>query len=127
MQKSGSIRGKKYSPDLECDEYVYEVKGRSWSTPGTAGEKILGVPLKYGEVPKLYGKPLRIILVGYQQYEAQSCFVFGDLLDSDNQTQELKDTLAFFKLRNIEYVAFTDILKQIGFPAGCWKKKSKIS
>ncbi len=123
VQKSGSVRKKKYSPDLECDEYVYEVKGRSWSTPGTAGEKILGVPLKYGEVPNLYGKPLKIVLVGYQEYEARSCFAFGDLLDSDNQTQELKDSLAFFKARNIEYVAFTDILKQIGFPTSCWKKK----
>ena len=114
VQKSGTIRKKKYSPDLECDEYVYEVKGRSWCTPGTAGEKILGVPLKYGEVPKLYGKPLKIVLVGYQEYEARSCFAFGDLLDGKNQTQELKESLAFFKEKNMEYVGFTDILKQIG-------------
>ena len=112
-----SIRDKKYDPDLECDNYVYEVKGRSWCTPGTAGEKILGVPLKYGELPRLYKKPLQIVLVGYQEYEAREKFAFGDLLDKNNQTKELKESLAFYKDHEIEYVAFTDILKKIGFPA----------
>lgn len=121
--KKSSLRTKKYDPDLECDHYVYEVKGRSWSTPGTAGEKILGVPLKYGEVPRLYHKPLQIILVGYQEYEAREKFAFGDLLDKNNQTIELKESLDFYKEQQIEYVAFTDILKKIGFPKDCWNKK----
>lgn len=112
---SGSITNKKYHPDLQCDDYVYEVKGRSWSTSGTAGEKILGVPLKYGEVPTLYQKPLRIVLVGYQEYEARHGFAFGDLLNPGNQTHNLKDTLEYFKERNIEYIGFTDILKQLGY------------
>lgn len=119
--KKSSVRDKDYQPDLECDDYVYEVKGRNWITPGTAGEKILGVPLKYGELPKLYKKPLQIILVGYQEYEAREKFAFGDLLDKNSQTPELKESLAFYKEHNIEYVAFTDILKQIGFTYGCWK------
>lgn len=117
-----SLRKKRYQPDLECDEYVYEVKGRNWSTSGTAGEKILGVPLKYGELPRLYKKPLQIVLVGYQEYEAKQGFAFGDLLDKNNQTQELKDSLAFYKEHDIEYVGFTDILKKIGYPSGCWLK-----
>lgn len=117
-----SVRDKKYDPDLECDEYVYEVKGRNWTTTGTAGEKILGVPLKYGEVPRLYKKPLQIILVGYQEYEARKAFAFGDLLNSKEQTSELKESLVFYKEHNIEYVGFTDILKKIGYPSGCWKK-----
>ncbi|HRH30855.1 MAG TPA: hypothetical protein PK886_02210 [Candidatus Paceibacterota bacterium] len=112
--KKSSLRKKKYDPDLECDEYVYEVKGRSWTTPGTAGEKILGVPLKYGEVPRLYHKPLQIILVGYQEYEAKEGFAFGDLLDKNNQTPELQESLAFYKEQRIEYVGFTDILKKLG-------------
>ena len=120
--KKSSLRDKKYDPDLECDDYVYEVKGRSWSTPGTAGEKILGVPLKYGELPRLYKKPLQIILVGYQEYEAREKFAFGDLLDKNNQTPELRESLAFYKEHNIEYVAFTDILNKIGFSKDCWKK-----
>ena len=118
--KKISIRNKKYNPDLECDDYVYEVKGRSWCTPGTAGEKILGVPLKYGELPRLYQKPLQIILVGYQEYEAREKFAFGDLLNKNNQTLELKKSLAFYKEHEIEYVAFTDILKKIGLKEGCW-------
>lgn len=120
--KKSSVRNKKYSPDIECDDCVYEVKGRSWTTPGTAGEKILGVPLKYGELPRLYKKPLQIILVGYQEYEAREKFAFGDLLDKNNQTPELKESLAFYKEQEIEYVAFTDILKKIGFIDGCWNK-----
>lgn len=121
--KKSSLRDKKYDPDLECDNYVYEVKGRSWCTPGTAGEKILGVPLKYGELPRLYKKPLQIILVGYQEYEAREKFAFGDLLDKNNQTPELQESLAFYKEQEIEYVAFTDILKKIGFTDSSWKKK----
>jgi hypothetical protein len=110
-----SLGNKKYQPDLECDDYVYEVKGSNWCVPGTAGEKILGVPLKYGEVPRLLQKPLKIILVGYQEYEARKGYAFGDLLDKNNQTPELKESLEFFKDHNIEYVPFTDILKEIGF------------
>lgn len=121
--RKSSVRNKSYSPDLECDEYVYEVKGRSWSTTGTAGEKILGVPLKYGELPRLYKKPLQIILVGYQEYEAKEGFAFGDLLVKSTQTKELQDSLAFYKEQHIEYVGFTDILKKIGFPKDCWNKK----
>lgn len=118
--KSSSIREKRYSPDLECDDYVYEVKGRNWTTTGTAGEKILGVPLKYGEIPRLYEKPLQIILVGYQEYEARKAFAFGDLLDSKDQTPELKESLAFYKEHDIEYVGFTDILKKLGLGKEYW-------
>jgi hypothetical protein len=121
--KKSSVREKSYQPDLECDDYVYEIKGRNWSTTGTAGEKILGVPLKYGELPSLYKKPLQIILVGYQEYEAKEGFAFGDLLDKNNQTKELRESLAFYRDHEIEYVAFTDILKKIGFPYDCWKKR----
>ncbi len=117
-----SLRDKNYDPDLQCDKYVYEVKGRSWCTPGTAGEKVLGVPLKYGEVPRLYHKPLRIVLVGYQEHEARHAWQFGDLLDSNNQTQELKDSLAYHKQHDIEYIGFTDLLKELGYEKGCWNK-----
>lgn len=119
---TSSIRDKDYEPDLECDDFVYEVKARSWTTPGTAGEKILGTPLKYGEVPRLYHKPLQIVLVAYQEYEARHGWGFGDLLDSKNQTSELSESLAFFKTQHIEYVALTDILTKIDLPYGCWEK-----
>ncbi len=120
-QKRSSIRDKKYSPDLECDDFVYEVKGRNWTTTGTAGEKILGVPLKYGELPRLYKKPLQIILVGYQEYEARKAFAFGDLLDKKEQTEELKESLVFYKEHEIEYIGFTDILKKLDLGKEFWK------
>ena len=109
-----SIRDKNYNPDLECDDFIYEVKGRSWTTPGTAGEKILGVPLKYGELPNLYKKPLKIILVGYQEFEARNGYAFGDLLDQRIQTKELKDSLEYFKKHAIEYIGLTEILAKLG-------------
>lgn len=56
-------------PDWETDKYVYEVKTRNYSSSGTMGEKVLGVPLKYVNVPTIYNKPLRIILIGYQEEE----------------------------------------------------------
>lgn len=118
--KVATLRSKRYHPDLECEDYVYEVKGRSWTTTGTAGEKILGVPLKYGEVPRLYHKPLKIILIGYQEYEARHMWQFGDLLDTDNQTEELRDALQYHREHGIEYIGFTDILKQLGYMKGCW-------
>ena len=113
--KTASLRDKRYDPDLECDDFVYEVKGRSWTMSGTAGEKILGVPLKYGEVPRLYHKPLKIVLIGYQEYEARHMWQFGDLLHPANQTQELRDALAYHKQHGIEYVGFTDMLKELGY------------
>lgn len=119
-QVKSSLRDKKYSPDLECDKYVYEVKGRSWCTTGTAGEKILGVPLKYGEVPILYNKSLRVVLVGYQECEAREKFAFGDLLDSSEQTKELRDSLSFYKEHSIEYIGFTDILKKLKLGEKYW-------
>lgn len=120
IKKKASLKEKTYDPDIECDDFVYEVKGRSWTMSGTAGEKILGVPLKYGEVPRLYEKPLKIVLIGYQEYEAKHAWQFGDLLDPNNQTAELKEALAYHRQHGIEYIGFTDILKEIGYPYGCW-------
>lgn len=122
-KKSSTIRDKRYDPDLECDDYIYEVKGRNWTTTGTAGEKMLGVPLKYGEVPKVYKKPLQIILVGYQEYEAREDFAFGDLLDPKEQTKELRDSLAFYKEHDIEYVGFTDVLKHLNLGKDYWDER----
>ena len=58
-----------YLPDWETDDAIWEVKTRNWNTPGTAGEKVLGVPYKYSDIPRLYGKPLKIVLVAYQEHE----------------------------------------------------------
>ena len=52
-----------HRPDWETRECVVEVKTRRWTVSGTAGEKVLSVAVKYGDVPTLYHKPLKIILV----------------------------------------------------------------
>ncbi len=82
------------------------------------------MPLKYGEVPRLSKKPLKIILVGYQEYEARNGYAFGDLLNKNYQTPELKKSLKFYKNNNIEYVPFTDILKKLNLNYNCWMNNS---
>jgi len=88
-----------FRPDLETEEAIYEVKTRTWCTPGTCGEKILGTPLKYIDVPILYGKPLKIILVAFQEYEAINIFHLFD--DTNKRIQKI---IKCFKNLDIEYV-----------------------
>ncbi len=105
---------KKYNPDWECDDFVWEVKGRNWTTPWTAWEKILWTPLKYSEVPRLYWKPLRIVCVWYQEWEAKNWFACGNLINPEERwTEELAKMLLLFKKLKIEYVGFTDLLEQL--------------
>ena len=79
------INGRTYIPDLETDHAYYEIKTRNYSTPGTCGEKILGTPLKYIDIPKVTGKPLIIILVGFKEYEAIHTFNLFDDMSSDKK------------------------------------------
>ena len=99
-----TIKG--FRPDLETKDTIYEVKSRSYSVPGTAGEKILGTPCKYSKVPKLYGKKLEIVLIGYQEEEAEKWEIF----DEDG---ELKEELALWKRKKITYKRGTDFVKAI--------------
>jgi len=96
-----------YKPDWEIEDAIIEVKTRNWTTPGTAGEKVFGVPYKYAEIPKLYGKPLKIVCVAYQEYELThgKTRVFGEDIST-----EKKEMLAFWKERGIEFVKFSDII-----------------
>lgn len=66
------------------------MKTRNYSTPGTSGEKILGTPLKYIDIPKITGKPLFIVLVGYQEYEAT--YIFKLFHDLSNEKKAVLDT-----------------------------------
>ena len=111
LQSSNSK--KKYNPDRECDEFVWEVKWRNWTTPWTAWEKILWTPLKYSEVPRLYWKPLRIVCVWYQEWEAKNWFACWNLINPEERwTEELSKMLLLFKKLNIEYLGFTDLLEK---------------
>lgn len=97
-----------YSPDWETDDYIYEVKTRNWTTSGTAGEKVFGTMYKYSDIPELYdGKPLRIVCVGYQEWELTHgpTKIFGDV--SRNKQQ----FLALAKSMGIEYIKFSDMVQ----------------
>lgn len=94
-------------PDLETNDCVYEVKSRTYTTQGTAGEKIFGPLWKYAEIPRLYNKPLKIVLVGYQEYEAIHKF---KLFDSD-LPEEKRRILEFFKDEmKIEYIKGSSLI-----------------
>lgn len=95
-----------YKPDRETRNAIWEVKTRNWSTPGTAGEKILGSPFKYAKIPELYNKKLYIVLVGYQEYEAREHFkIIGD-----NIPQEKREYIQFFKRNDIEFIPCSKLL-----------------
>ena len=95
---------------METDDAIWEVKTRNWNTPGTAGEKVLGVPYKYSDIPRLYGKPLKIVLVAYQEHE----FIYGHTKLFGDISPDKQKMLNFWKEMGIEYVKCTDLLKDIG-------------
>jgi hypothetical protein len=111
--------GKRLDPDRETDEELYECKARNYTTTGTAGEKILGTPIKYAEVYRLYKKPLVIVCMAYQEKEAEKDFM---LFASDTQqSPELKAQLQFWKEHfHIRYMRATDLLEQ-------WLKSNPIN
>ena len=101
--------GKRLMPDFEASDGLYENKARTYSTTGTAGEKILGTPLKYCECNRLYGKPLFIVCMGFQEQEADKIF---DLFTP--KSRELKSLLGFYNTNlQIKYIRATDLLKQV--------------
>ena len=112
LEKNISIPKKKkhFQPDLENDEYIIEVKTGTYYTTGTASEKILGTPLKYCEIPELYNKKLQIICVGGAEKICREKFC---ILGNCKKNSKIKQFLDFYKQHNIEYVAMTDMLKNL--------------
>lgn len=103
-RKPKSIGG--YLPDWETDDAIWEVKTRSWTVSGTAGEKVLGTMFKYAQVPELYGKPLRIVCVAYQEWELGhgATRIFGDVCPQQRRMLEVA------KENGIEYVKFSELV-----------------
>ena len=64
---------------------------------------------KYSEIPELYGKPLKIICVAYQEYELTygNTKIFGELCSSKQKFLKLAKDM------EIEYVKFSDLVSQI--------------
>ena len=99
-----------YQPDSEVDDAILEAKAGTFYTSGTAGEKILGCPFKYAEIPDLYEKPLKIVCMGGAERVCRE--QYGNL-DGPKCTPQKKKFLIFFKEMKIEYVAASDILCSI--------------
>jgi hypothetical protein len=99
-----------FRPDWETDDYIYEVKTSSWEVDGTAGEKVLGTWIKYQDIPILYKKPLRIVCVAYQEWELTNgkTNYFGEKV-----SEKTKQVLELCKSWNIEYIKFSDLVKNI--------------
>jgi len=101
-----------YRPDWECDDYMVEVKTKNYHTCGTASEKVLGTFIKYRNIPELYGKPLKIIVVAEQEWTMISGKTpyFGDRVD-----EKTKQVLDLAKSWGIEYVRFSDLISPLSY------------
>ena len=97
-------------PDLETEKIIIEVKTGTYYTTGTAGEKILGCPFKYAEIPDLYKKPLHIICIGGAE---KSCRESYGNLNGPALTSKKKKFLDFYENNDIIFLAITDILRDI--------------
>ncbi len=105
---SKPVNKEHYEPDYEVDDAIWEAKAQTFHTSGTAGEKILGCPFKYAEVPDLYSKPLKILCMGGAERVCRE--QYGNLPGVKCSVQK-KRFLDFFKENRIEYIGATDILK----------------
>jgi hypothetical protein len=97
-------------PDSETEDSIIEVKAQTYFTTGTAGEKIMGVPFKYAEIPRLYSKPLSIICIGAA--EKLSRELYG-ILPGPKSSPEKEIMLNCYKSLQIEFVAATSLLKKL--------------
>lgn len=104
------IKKEHYQPDSEVDDAIIEAKTGTFYTSGTAGEKILGCPFKYAEIPDLYGKPLKILCMGGAEKICRESY--GNLPGPKCSVQKQR-FLSFFRSNRIEYVGASDILRNI--------------
>lgn len=107
---SKPVKKEHYQPDLEIEDSIIEVKAQTYFTSGTAGEKILGVPFKYAEIPDLYRKPLKILCMGGAERVCRESY--GNLPGVKCSTQK-ELLLNTFREIGIEYIGASDILKSL--------------
>lgn len=104
------IKKNHFQPDLETNDVILEAKTQTYHTSGTAGEKILGCPFKYAEIPELYNKPLNIICIGGAEKICRE--QYGNLPGIKTTPAKMR-FLNFFKENQIEYIGATDILSKV--------------
>jgi hypothetical protein len=103
------LKKQNYQPDTETEDAIWEAKTQTFFTTGTAGEKILGVPFKYCEIPELYGKPLKILCMGGAERECREhYFNLGE--KCSNQKKKYLD---FYRENGVEFIGATDLIKKI--------------
>jgi len=107
---SKPIKKEHFQPDSEIDIAILEAKAGTFFTSGTAGEKILGCPFKYAEIPELYSKPLKIVCMGGAEKVCRESY--GNLPGIKCSAQK-KKFLDFFRENKIEYIAASDILRSL--------------
>ena len=107
---SKPVKKENYQPDSEIEDAIIEAKAQTFYTSGTAGEKILGCPFKYAEIPDLYGKPLKILCMGGAEKVCKESY--GNLPGAKCSPQKMK-FLNFFRENQIEYVGASDILTSL--------------
>ena len=106
VDKKRGENGKRLDPDRDAVDGLYENKTRTYTVTGTAGEKILGTPLKYCECYKLYEKPLYIVCMAYQEVEA-----IKDFKLFDTTAPERMKILEFIETElHIKFIRATDML-----------------
>ena len=100
-----------YEPDGETSEFIWEVKTQTYYTSGTAGEKILGVPFKYADIPAMYGKPMKIVCIAGAEKKCSE--EYGNL-PGLKITENRQKILDFWRQEmQIEFVGATELLQQI--------------
>jgi len=107
---SKPVKKEHYQPDSEVDDAIIEAKTQTFYTDGTAGEKILGCPFKYAEIPELYGKSLKILCIGGAERVCRERY--GNLPGKKCSPQK-KKFLSFFRENRIEYIGASDILRSL--------------
>lgn len=101
--------GKKIRIDFETDNGLYEIKSRTYTIGGTAGEKILGTPIKYSECKRLFNKPLFIVCMAAQIKEADETF---NLFHP--KSEELTKILDFYRTEfDIHYIKLNTLIEQL--------------
>ena len=99
-----------YQPDSEVDDAILEAKAQTFYTSGTAGEKILGCPFKYAEIPDIYNKSLKILCMGGAEKVCRE--QYGNLPGAKCSAQK-KKFLDFFRDNRIEYIGASDVLRTL--------------
>jgi len=97
-----------FEPDFETNDFIIEVKSQTYYTDGTAGEKILGTPLKYADVPELYSKPLNIICIGNAEKMCKEHYkIIGPT------TRAKQKILSMYEEISIIFIGITELLTEI--------------